>query len=84
MFGGVDISGEIPSICPSLPTHWKGIKYNFSFRGTEYFVSIIDDVVELFVEDAENKKIKLHIYGELFEIENREKLTVKYRKEFIC
>ncbi len=84
MFGGVDISGEIPSICPSLPAHWKGLKYNFSFRGTEYFISIIDDVVELFVEDAENKKIKLHIYGELFEIENREKLTVKYRKEYIC
>ncbi len=84
IFGGLDISGDIPSICPILPDHWDDMKYGFKFRDSRFKVMIAKDEVELFAENSNNKKIKVHIYGELFEMESKEILKVKYRKEYRC
>lgn len=84
LFGGLDVSGNIPSICPSLPPFWKGIKYEFSFRGTDFKVSVSSDKVELFARRDNKKKIKVHIYGEFFEIDSGERLSVIYNKGYKC
>jgi trehalose/maltose hydrolase-like predicted phosphorylase len=84
MFGGLNISDDIPGICPSLPDHWSEMKYSFKFRGNDYSVRISKDEVELFALNDNNNKIKVHIYGEFFEIGSEERLKVKYRKEYRC
>ena len=84
LFGGLDVSGDKPSICPSLPSYWKGINYQFSFRGADFRVSVSRDMVELIVKGDKKKKIKVHIYGELFEIYSGERLSVKYNNGYKC
>lgn len=84
IFGGLDISGDIPDICPKLPDHWDSMKYKFKFRNSDFTVSIEKEEVELFAVNRDNKKIKVHIYGDYFEMESQENLKVKYRKEYRC
>ncbi len=84
MFGGLDISGDIPVLCPKLPDHWVGMEYKFTFRDSDFTIKVEKDEIELFAFNNNNKKIKVHIYGEFFEIESKEILKVKYRKEYKC
>ena len=84
MFGGLDISGDIPVICPNLPAHWVRMEYKFMFRNSDFTVRVEKDELELIAVNSNNKKIKVHIYGDFFEIESKEILKVKYRKEYRC
>jgi beta-phosphoglucomutase family hydrolase len=84
LFGGLELHTDYPSICPQLPPFWKSMEYNFTFRGVTYYVRVKEEMVDLFIKGDENKKYKVHIYGEIFDIGSEEKLSVKYRKEYKC
>ncbi len=64
VFCGLDLSGDEPSLCPDLPEHWKGVKFNFCFRGTHFRVSVFPKTLELMMDKNEKEKIKVHICGE--------------------
>ncbi|MCD4769096.1 MAG: beta-phosphoglucomutase family hydrolase [Bacteroidales bacterium] len=68
LFAGLDLSGEIPGICPALPDHWTGLSFRFRFRGIDYIVKIDRDSIKIKVLISADEKIKLHICGNEFEI----------------
>ncbi len=69
VFCGLDVSGDEPSLCPDLPLHWKGVKFNFTFRGTHFKVAVFQNTLEIIVDDSQKDKIKFHICGEKIDLE---------------
>jgi len=63
-FAGLDLSGAYPSLNPVLPSHWKDLTFNFSFRGTEYEVSVDQKKIKIKGQNTDQEKIKVHLCGE--------------------
>ena len=68
-FAGVDLQGDQPALKPDLPEHWKALLYNFSFRNTDYHVSISEKEVKLSGIGHGGEKIKVNICGDDLELE---------------
>jgi beta-phosphoglucomutase family hydrolase len=64
VFCRLDLSGDEPSLCPDLPEHWKGVKFNFTFRDTHFRVAIFPETLEIIADKSLKEKIKVHICGE--------------------
>ncbi|TFH23438.1 MAG: hypothetical protein E4H10_12125, partial [Bacteroidia bacterium] len=60
----LDLSGEIPSLQPVLPPHWKGLEFKFTFKGTDFLVSIDQELIKIQGKKGDQEKIKVHICGE--------------------
>lgn len=69
VFCRLDLSGDEPSLCPDLPAHWKGVKFNFTFRNTHFRVAIFPDTLEIIADKSLKEKIKVHICGEKIKLE---------------
>lgn len=63
-FAGLDLSGDAPSLQPVLPPHWKGLEFGFTFRGTDFHVSIDQKKVQIQSKNKLQNKIKVHLCGE--------------------
>jgi trehalose/maltose hydrolase-like predicted phosphorylase len=68
-FAGLDLSGDIPSLQPVLPGHWKGLAFNFTFKGTEFQVAIDQKNIKIQGNNSQQLKIKVHLCGEEIELE---------------
>jgi len=75
-FAGLDLSGEMPSLQPVLPPHWKGLEFGFTFRGTEFAVSIDHKKIQIHGKNMAQDKIKVHLCGEEMEL-TRDRVSVK-------
>ncbi|MDT8401257.1 MAG: HAD-IA family hydrolase [Bacteroidales bacterium] len=69
VFCQLDLSGDEPSLCPDLPGHWKGVKFNFSFRDIHFRVAIFPKTLEIIADRSKKEKIKVHICGEKINLE---------------
>jgi len=74
-FGGLDLRGEIPVLNPSLPDHWKGLQFNFLFRGTHYHVNISDGKIKISGKNSGKEKIKVHLCGKDLEMAKDEPVS---------
>jgi len=63
-FAGLDVSTEVPGICPALPDGWKKLEFSFKFRGLDYLINIIGTEVKIKLKGTPGKKIKVHICDE--------------------
>ncbi len=77
-FGGLDLKGNHPVLSPSLPGHWTGLQFGFSFKGTHYQVAITRDEVKISAENVTQAKIKVHIYGKEIGLPQGEPFSVRY------
>lgn len=80
VFCGLDVSVEEPSLCPDLPAHWKGVKFNFTFRGMHFKSAVSPKSLESISDDGKNEKIKLHICGKKIVLERGRIFTMNYKK----
>jgi len=71
-FAGLDLSGKMPSLQPVLPGHWKGLHFNFTFKGTDYQVAIDQKNIKIRGKNEDQLKIKVHLCGEEIELEPEE------------
>jgi beta-phosphoglucomutase family hydrolase len=62
-FGGIDLRGELLTINPKLPDHWKSIHTVINFKNVKWEITVSDENVKIMV----NKKIEGIIYGEKME-----------------
>jgi trehalose/maltose hydrolase-like predicted phosphorylase len=62
-FGGIDFRGELLTINPKLPDHWKSIHTVINFKNVKWEITVSDENVKIMV----NKKIEGIIYGEKME-----------------
>ena len=65
-YAGLDLSGVIPVLCPSLPAHWKGLDFNFNFRGNTFLVSIKGQQIKISGKNMGKEQIKFNLCGEEF------------------
>lgn len=77
-YGGLDLSGELPSISPSLPGHWTSLQYCFSHRGSDFRVEVTGSEVKIYLQKAEKKKIKVHLCENEIELSEDEPVVMKY------
>ncbi len=63
-FAGLNLSGDIPLLNPKLPGHWKGLDFQFTYRGISYLVSISDQQIKISGENMGKDEIKFHLCGE--------------------
>ncbi len=77
-FAGLDLSNDYPGLCPNLPSHWEGLKFNFSFRKTDYQVSISNKNIEIIGKNDTKKKIKIHICGQIHDLPNNKSVEIKF------
>lgn len=75
-FAGLDLSGEVPSLSPELPGHWKGLDFRFSYRGKSFLVSITGQQVKITGENMGKDRIKFHIYGKEVELSGEKSLSL--------
>ncbi|MCK5067069.1 MAG: beta-phosphoglucomutase family hydrolase [Bacteroidales bacterium] len=75
-YAGLDLSGDVPSLQPVLPPHWKGLEFRFTFRGTEFTLSITGEKIQIQGKNMDQEKIKVHLCGEEIEL-MRDKVSVK-------
>jgi len=83
VFCGLDLYGEEPSLCPDLPDHWQGVRFNFNFRGTHFRLKIFRDCLEIVADKSSKEKIKVHICGEKIQLEKGRifKMNLKSKTE---
>jgi beta-phosphoglucomutase family hydrolase len=62
-FAGLDLHGEVPSLAPRLPGHWKGLDFQFAFRGMTILVSISGQQIKISGKKMGKEQIKFHLYG---------------------
>lgn len=75
-FAGLDLSGEVPSLSPELPGHWKGLDFRFSYRGKSFLVSITGQQVKITGENMGKDRIKFHICGKEVELSGEKSLSL--------
>jgi beta-phosphoglucomutase family hydrolase len=80
VFCRLDLSGDEPSLCPDLPEHWKGVKFNFSFRDTHFRVAIFPETLEIIADKSLKEKIKVHICGEKIYLERGRVFKMNLKK----
>ncbi|MCK5137477.1 MAG: beta-phosphoglucomutase family hydrolase [Bacteroidales bacterium] len=76
-FAGLNLRGDVPELNPSLPVHWKGLEFKFSFRGCHYKVKISGNEVKISGKNAGKEKIKVHLCGKEIELSQDEPVSVK-------
>ncbi len=74
-FAGLDLHGDVPRLDPQLPFHWKGLKFQFIFRGTRYKVSISENEVKISIKNSGKEKIKVHLCGNEIELSQDESVS---------
>lgn len=67
-YAGLDLRGDIPSIDPKLPEHWKGLDFSFTFKGKTFLVSISGQQVKISCKNRGTDQIKFHLCGEEIEL----------------
>jgi beta-phosphoglucomutase family hydrolase len=77
-FGGLNLFGETPGLCPSLPGGWKMLQFNFVYRDIKYDITITESELKIISKSGNNNKIKVHICGEELSLEDGVSKTVKY------
>jgi beta-phosphoglucomutase family hydrolase len=75
-FAGLDLSGDLPSLQPVLPSHWKELEFRFTFRGTEFTVFVDHELIKIQGKNPDQEKIKVHLCGEEIEL-TRDQVSVK-------
>jgi len=75
VFGGMDLRGDKPALVPSLPGHWKSLKFNFLFKGVGYHVRISQREIKISVKSSGKEKIKVHLCGTDFEVTQDEPVS---------
>jgi trehalose/maltose hydrolase-like predicted phosphorylase len=53
-YAGIDLKGDLVKINPSLPKHWKSLKFEFNFKNSTYKCKMEEGVISLFVESELN------------------------------
>jgi trehalose/maltose hydrolase-like predicted phosphorylase len=56
-YAGLDWTGEILSLNPVLPSRWKQIEFNLSFRTCRYHFLITPQMIKLKTDSTETQKI---------------------------
>lgn len=73
-FGGLRVYNGFLHINPSLPTVWKGLKFNILFRGTRLRVEVESSETRIF--NHGNSSIDMYLSGKLISVPPSEVLTV--------
>ena len=68
-FAGLDLSGDVPSLQPVLPAHWKGLEFRLTFKGTDFQVSIDHNNIQIQGKNRDQLKIKVHLCGEELQLQ---------------
>lgn len=77
IFCGLDLSSEVPKICPDLPDNWKSIKFTFLFRGIIYKVAISKTEVKIICRNDKKNKIKIHLCGREYKLLDNQLVSFK-------
>jgi len=63
-YAGLDLSGDVLTLDPKLPAHWKGLDFRFTFRGKTFLVSISAKQIKISGKNMGKDQIKVHLCGE--------------------
>ncbi|UCG27372.1 MAG: HAD-IA family hydrolase [Bacteroidales bacterium] len=80
-FCGLNLSNEIPEICPDLPDHWERVHFRFYFRNTGFNVVITRDKIELSAQKDGDEKIMIHICGQEYELKKDRQIVLNRIKK---
>ena len=76
-FGGLNLRGDQPSLDPELPSHWKGLQFGFSHKGTRYQVAVSPKEIKISQKNGGKEKIKVHLCGKDVELPVNEPFIIK-------
>jgi trehalose/maltose hydrolase-like predicted phosphorylase len=62
-FAGLDLSGDMPVLNPSLPKGWKELQFKFAYKEDVFEVTISGSELRIIFSESKKTKIKLHICG---------------------
>jgi beta-phosphoglucomutase family hydrolase len=74
-FAGLNYHDNTLKIDPDLPEHWREFKFNCSFKGVNYEVLIIKDLLIV----RSDKKTSLNISGKEYEMDGKTDLKIHFR-----
>ncbi|MBT7323992.1 MAG: HAD-IA family hydrolase [Anaerolineae bacterium] len=46
-FAGLDLNGDVPTVSPNLPSHWRKMKFNLGFKGKRHHFVVGADKVRI-------------------------------------
>jgi trehalose/maltose hydrolase-like predicted phosphorylase len=62
-FAGLDLRGDVVKINPSLPEHWRRIRFNFGFMGHDFFVDVNKDQLSLRMQSSKHPEVEVEVKG---------------------
>jgi len=77
-FAGINFLSNHLIINPCLPEKWRKIKFNFLFRNYFYNIEIDKSKIYIFVENTENKEVKIEINKNLIQIKTNINVEIEY------
>jgi beta-phosphoglucomutase family hydrolase len=77
-YAGLDLSGEVPRMEPSLPGTWNELEFGFLFRGNRYKASITGTTLKISGNSGTGNKIKINICGKELNLAQNETVSVTY------
>lgn len=75
-FAGLDIREDILKFQPNLPTEWKDIAFNFSFRGIDFNINVTHETITLLASQA----TEVIVLGNTLCLEAQTQQTIYYKK----
>jgi len=62
-YAGIEMRKEIIHINPNLPSVWRKIKFNFSFKGVRYYCEISNEKVRVSIESSVKENVLVNIFN---------------------
>jgi len=69
-YAGLNLRDEIVRFNPSLPGHWKGMKFRFTFKANDYYCEISYKNLKIKALTHDHSPVIVEINGKIHEIEN--------------
>lgn len=80
VFCGLDLSDDQPVLCPDLPEHWEGMKFNFTFRETHFRVNVLKNTLEIVADKSDKEIIKVRICGQEIQLDRGRVFKMNLKK----
>jgi beta-phosphoglucomutase family hydrolase len=76
-YAGVDVRGDVPTVNPKLPAHWRSISFNIRWRNHRLWFEITTNLITIKKTGAK-EKLTIMVAGEEIELTNDVLISKKY------